>query len=67
MCRSYQTVQNIFASNRSESQAHEEFMRQMLLVQSGEEITIGLIVSMLLEPANAPKVRSPIALSSLQF
>lgn len=57
MCRTYLQVQNILA-NKSESQANEELIK--LVGQSPsthEDITIGMIVSMLLEPANAQRVR----------
>lgn len=58
MCRNYLFIQNIFA-NKSESQAHEELSKMTTQSQIHyEEVTLGLIVSILLEQNNALKVRS---------
>lgn len=57
MCRTYLFVQNILA-NKSESQANEELIKLVgQSPQAHEDITLGMIVSMLLEPANAQRVR----------
>ena len=56
MCRTYHMVQNILA-NKSESQAHEELNKCVNQSKVAlEEVTIGLIVSVLVEPNNAPRV-----------
>ena len=56
MCRTYSYIKNIF-SNRSEQQVHEELYKLTSQSQNSfEEVTIGLITSILLEPNNALRV-----------
>lgn len=56
MCRCYLHVQNLMF-NKSEQQAHEELYKAAgLNTNSHEDITLGLIASILLDSNNAQRV-----------